>query len=366
MNILIQLSHPAQFHLFKNMAHELVLHGHTVHFVIKTKDILEDLLRDSGLLYCNILPQSHRHSLIGMFVDMFVRDYRILKYAIKNNIDLFLGSPVEMAHIGWLLHKSRINFGEDDASIVQPYIKLLKPFAQTYLSPSSCDMGSLESKTIHYKGYHKLAYLHPHRFSPDKQVVAQYMNPDEPFFLLRFAQLNAYHDIGSHIHGFTTEVAQKLIDVLSLYGYVYITSERELEPQFEKYRLRINPLDIHHVLAFSSLYIGDSQSMAVEAAMLGVPNIRFNDFAGRIGVLEELEHKYHLTRGIPSDKPDELISVVKDWLARPALKQECQACRQKMLADKIDVTAFFTWFIENYPESKSVMVENPDYQRYFI
>lgn len=33
-----------------------------------------------------------------------------------------------------------------------------------------------------------------------------------------------------------------------------------------------------------------------------------------------------------------------------------------MLADKIDVTAFLVWFIENWPESFKIMKENPDYQ----
>jgi len=36
-----------------------------------------------------------------------------------------------------------------------------------------------------------------------------------------------------------------------------------------------------------------------------------------------------------------------------------------MLADKIDVTAFFVWFIENYPDSAKIMKENPDYQYKF-
>jgi hypothetical protein len=33
-----------------------------------------------------------------------------------------------------------------------------------------------------------------------------------------------------------------------------------------------------------------------------------------------------------------------------------------MLSDKIDVTAFMVWFVENYPESAKIMKENPDYQ----
>ena len=36
-----------------------------------------------------------------------------------------------------------------------------------------------------------------------------------------------------------------------------------------------------------------------------------------------------------------------------------------MLADKIDVTAFLVWFVENYPQSFQIMKENPDYQLRF-
>ena len=45
MNILIQLSHPAHFHLYKNVAKNLMNDGHKVFILIKTKDILEDLLK---------------------------------------------------------------------------------------------------------------------------------------------------------------------------------------------------------------------------------------------------------------------------------------------------------------------------------
>lgn len=55
---------------------------------------------------------------------------------------------------------------------------------------------------------------------------------------------------------------------------------------------------MHHVMAFASLYIGDSQTMAAEAGVLGVPFVRFNDFVGSIGYLRELEDKYELGYGI--------------------------------------------------------------------
>ena len=106
-------------------------------------------------------------------------------------------------------------------------------------------------------------------------------------------------------------------------------------------------------MAFATLYIGDSQSMANEAAMLGTPSLRFNDFVGakKIGVMEELEHVYGLTYGISSHEPEKLYAKIEELLAMPNLREEFQKRRQKMLSEKIDVTAFLTWFIENYPSS---------------
>ena len=365
MNILIQLSHPAHFHLYKNVAKNLMADGHKVFILIKTKDILEDLLKQSGLPYYNILKEAHRKSKMGMLWDMLVRDWRMLRFVKKNKIDLLTGSTVEVAQVGWLTRKYRVNTGEDDMSVVPLFQKMAGPFIQTILSPVTCDNGKLEPKSVKYDGYHKLAYLHPNQFQPDKRIVEKYFSSDRPYFILRFAKLKAYHDIESNIHGINAGIAQHLIDLLQPHGDVYITSERELEPQFEKYRLQINPLDIHHVLAFAKLYVGDSQSMAVEAAMLGTPSLRFNDFAGKIGVLEELEHKYELTFGISPSEPQRLYDKVEELLAISDLRDIFQRCRQRMLSEKIDVTAFFTWFIENYPESRKTMQADPEYQLRF-
>ena len=161
------------------------------------------------------------------------------------------------------------------------------------------------------------------------------------------------------------------MDTLAPHGQIYITSERELEPQFEPYRIRINPLDMHHVMAFASLYIGDSQTMAAEAGVLGTPFVRFNDFVGRIGYLRELEDTYELGYGVHAsplqeDSPirltngqvqpsgtDALYQAVEQLVAMPADERKAlfAARREKMLSEKIDYTKFLTWFIENYPHS---------------
>lgn len=353
MNILVQLSHPAHFHLYKVCIRNWQADGHNVYVLIKTKDILENLMQESGIPYYNILPVAHRKSKMGVFMDMLIRDWKILWFCIKHHIDLLTGSTPEVAQVSWLLRKSSVNTGEDDARVVPMFGRVAGAFVQCSVVPNSCNTGKGEPKTVHYPGFQKLSYLHPNYFTPDKEIVRENgIDPDQPYFLLRFASLKAHHDNG--VSGISTEVAQHLIDMLLPYGKIYITAERPLEPQFEQYRLQINPLDIHHVMAYATIYMGDSQSMANEAAMLGTPSLRFNDFVGekKIGVMEELEHVYGLTYGISSHEPEKLYAKLKELLAMPNLREEFQARRQRMLADKIDVTAFLTWFIENYPASK--------------
>ena len=150
--------------------------------------------------------------------------------------------------------------------------------------PNCCSAWKWNYKKTGYNSYHELAYLHPNHFTPDKNKIISIFNLQKKNFILRFAQLTAYHDVGKS--GITTHIAQQLIDVLSPHGNVFITSERPLEPQFEKYRIQISPLDIHHALYFADMYIGDSQTMTAEAAVLGTPSIRFNDFVGELAYLE--------------------------------------------------------------------------------
>lgn len=363
MNILIQLSHPAHFHLYKNVAHNLIADGHKVFILIKSKDVLEDLLKESGLPYSNILQHAHRKSKWGILWDMLVRDMRILRFSRKNHIDLLTGSTVEVAQVSWLLGKHSINTGEDDAAVIPMFGKIGGPFIKTFLTPDVCDNGKLEPKSVKYASYHELAYLHPNHFTPDKNVVEKYFSADTPYFIIRLSGLNAYHDGGAG--GINTAIAEQLIEMLKPHGRIYITAERELEPQFEPYRIRINPLDMHHVMAFADLYIGDSQTMAAESAVLGVPYVRFNSFVGRIGYLRELEEKYQLGYGILPSEPEKLYEVVETLLAMPNRKQLFEERRQTMLADKIDYAQFMTWFIEEYPQSKIEMKRQPEWQYNF-
>jgi len=363
MKILFHLGHPAHFHLFKNVIKRLLKNNHDILIVIKKKDVLEKLLDESKYEYVNILPLGRKDSMIGIAIGQLSQDYKLYFTSIKYKPNLLIGTSVAISHVGKMLNIPSINVNEDDAKVVPLYSYLSYPMSTSILSPNSCNNSHWQSKTIHYSGYNELTYLHPKYFKPSKKIVEKYFSLEKPYFILRFAQLSAHHDKG--INGINAEIASNLIDLLKPHGNIYITSERELEPEFEQYRLNINPLDIHHILAFAKMYIGDSQTMAAEAAVLGIPSIRFNDFVGKLGYLEELEHKYNLTYGIKTSEPDKLYQIIEELLDKQNLKNEWQNKKKIMLKDKIDVTSFMVWFIENYPRSVKIIKEISEYQYKF-
>ena len=354
------MGHPAHYHLFKNVIQKLQEKGHRIHILIKKKDILENLLQSSELKYENILPKGRKDSKLGLLIGILQRSFQILTFSMFKRFDLFIGTSVDLPLIGKLLNIPVINVNEDDASAVPLYAKLAYPFSSIILSPESCCNDKWEHKSIKYQGYHELAYLHPNHFIPQKKVVEKYFFTEAPFFIIRLAQLTAHHDSG--VQGINKQFAEALIKELIPYGNVYISSERTIEPEFEQYRIPVDPMDMHHVLAFAKLYIGDSQTMAAESGVLGTPFIRINDFVGRIGYLKEMEETFQLGYGVrPKDK-EKIFDILNYLLTLPDIKIEFQKRRKRMLLEKIDVAEFMIWFIENYPKSIDLMKDDPKYK----
>ena len=363
MNILFYLAHPAHYHLFKNVIKNLKYDNHKVFITIKKKDVLEKLLQENNESYINILKAGRKGSRFGIFKGLLLRSYRHFRIIRNNKIDLIISSSAEMGPLAKLFKVPFINVFEDDLTLFPRYSRFLGPFISTLLVPNSCSTGKWEDKTIKYNGNQELAYLHPSNFNPDISRVTKYININQKNFIIRFSKLDAWHDAGKK--GLTDSLFHDIIRILEPFGNILVTSEFEVKDEFKKYILKVPVSDIHHLLYFCDIYIGDSQTMTAEAAVLGTPAIRFNDFVGKIGYLEELEHKYKLAYGIKTNEPDKLISQIIFLLNIPDLKQEFATRRDHMLENTIDVSEFMTWFIMNYHESVKIMKENPEFQNRF-
>ncbi|HUF09764.1 MAG TPA: DUF354 domain-containing protein [Rhodothermales bacterium] len=347
--LLFYLGHPAHFHLFRNTINELSVSGNNCMVLVKRKDVLMDLVAREGWDYLQVANERKGNGRLASGWSLLRRDLDLWRFAKRERPRLMIGTSAEIGHVGRMLGIPSIVVNEDDAEAVPLFTKLAYPFADHIVVPECCSLDKWKEKAVRYNGFHELAYLHPDRFTPTWRVMLDLAGASGRYFILRFAELSAHHDTGKT--GIGDVLARRLVNFLAPNGTVYVTSERPMSSELERFRFPLSPDRMHDALAFADLYIGDSQTMAAEAAVLGTPSIRFNDFVGRLGYLEELEHKYGLTYGIKTSAPEALFAKIDELLAMPDLRQEWQRRRKRMLADKIDVTALLVWFIENYPES---------------
>lgn len=354
MKILVDIGHPAHVHLFKNMAHEMIKKGHEFFFTVREGENQAQLLKNNGFNYA-IIGKKQKGS-IRKLLGIFIFSFKIFRVARHFKPDLFIShGSMYAGYAAFLTGKKHIAL-EDTGNMEQLYFS--KPVSDVILSPRSLQV-DLGRKHIRYNGFHELAYLHPKRFKPDISVLEELnLKEGEKFVILRFVSWNATHDIGQF--GLSLNQKSELIKVILKYGSVFISSEDPIPLEFEQYALRIAPHRLHHALSYATLYIGEGATTASECAMLGTPAFYVNSI--KAGTLEQQERYgllscFHNTAG--------LIEKVDKILKTPDLKDKFIMRRNKMLKENIDVTSFLIWFVENFPESKSIIIKDPLFQYSF-
>jgi len=371
MNVLIALSHPAHYYLFKFFYKDLKSKGTDVRFVVREKDILESILISEKIDYIKICKEVKRGSnkysiLFGAIKEMLIQDYNLWRYTIKWRPDIMLGTDISISHVGKLMRIPNIVLNEDDYEINKLFCVATYPFTNHILTPRVCNVGKYTGKRIAYDGYQKIAYLHPNYFRPKESVLNSIgLNKDDHFYIIRLVALNAVHDVEKNHSGVSISLLKNIIKILSSKGKVFITSEKGVLSEFKKYELKIKPNEIHDLMYYADMFISDSQSMTVESALIGTPSIRCSSFVGKINVLEELEHTYKLTFGVKPDNPKGVILKIEELLQLYNLKDEFRDRRDNMLKDKIDLTAFLLWIVNNYPKSINEVKNKSNYQSSF-
>jgi predicted glycosyltransferase len=361
VNFLIDIGHPAHVHLYRNLYRELSASGHRVSVTVRDIPSAKGLLDEYGIPYSILGSKSDK--IFGKALKEVVFSLRMAGFIFARKIRIAIGSSVTIA-IACRFTPARSVIFDDDDDEVQPFFtRVAHPLASVLISPDVLKGKRRRAGTIFYPGFHELAYLHPKRFAPDPSVIKELgIRPGEPFFVMRFNVFKAHHDLGET--GLKKEHKVQLIDLLKKSGKVFITEERDIDPEFSTCRITLSPDKIHSLLYYATLLIGDSQTMTSEAAMLGIPSLRFNTFVGRISYLEELEHKYGLTFGFSPDCFDGMIARIGELLSQKDLKEVWKKKRDRMLEDKIDLTAFMVWFIETFPESIAYTQHGIDYDKF--
>ena len=86
----MSMGHPAQYHFFKHTARRLQEDGYEVKMVIKTKDVLEQLLKEDGWDYVNVQEKMRKNNKLSIFIASLKRSWAVIKIASKFILLAFL------------------------------------------------------------------------------------------------------------------------------------------------------------------------------------------------------------------------------------------------------------------------------------
>ena len=353
MKIFIDIGHPAHVHYFRNLIMEMSK-NHDFFIVARTRASIHELLS-----YYNIHYHSRgkgKNSKLGKLLYMLQAVALMLTYAIQFKPDIFLSfSSPYAAQTSWILRKPHIALNDTEPSD-KMHGRFTYPFSNTIIIPVyyQNDLGEkqlLLATTMEY------FYLHPGFYTPNKSIFKLLnLSPKENYVIVRLVSWNAHHDYGQS--GLTLNEQRSIIRFLSKHYQVFISSESPLVNEFEGYRLNIPAERMHDALAFATLFIGESATMASESAILGTHAVYVNSLPlmGSLKIAAEFGLLKHFSSG------EGVLKYVKEITKNNEIKKEMITRSKDLTKNFINPTHFLRWFIEDYPASFYQMAKNADLQ----
>ncbi|WP_440991914.1 DUF354 domain-containing protein [Haloarchaeobius baliensis] len=340
MRALFDVTHPAHVHLFKHAIAELDRGGHDVRVLSREKEVTTDLLDAAGIEHRSLSRKGE--SPLALAREWLGRELRVLREVRRFDPDVVVSRLNPAA-----VHAARLT---DTPSVVfhdtEPAGWLASstlPLADVVCTPAGFD--ERWGGQRRYQGYQELAYLHPSRFDPSPEALRENgVAVDEPYSVVRLVAGDAHHDYGND--ALPGEVRSRVVDTLGDLGPVYASVEGDGGAPPGTEPLPVPPERLHDLLRFADCYVGDSNTTAAEAGLLGTPALRYDTFgAGALQNFVELESEYGLVQS--TEDGDRLLELVNGVARQPAAAAaRWREGRNRLLADKVDVTGYMLDLLE--------------------
>ncbi len=343
MKILVDIGHPAHVHFFINPIKIWRSKGHSVVITSRKKEIATDLLDELDLQHHVLSSHPGSGGLLRLLRELIKRNLSLLSFVRREKPDIMVGiGGVNIAHVHLLTRIPSIVFYDTENATLSNFITY--PFTSLVTVPE-CYKTWLPPWHMRYPGYHELSYLHPNHFTPSRaKALEAGLSPQGNTFLIRTVSWQASHDVAER--GWSEELLVKTVQYLSKRGKVIVSSEGTLPEEVKDYAYAGPLANIHHLMAFSKLFIGESATMASECAVLGCPAI-YAANTGR-GYTDEQEARYNLVKNVRTLSWPILRQAMGSMLSKE--RSFFERNREQLLSDKIDVAAFVAHLTESYPD----------------
>lgn len=268
MNILFDINHPVDVNFFKNAMLILKRNGHNINIIFRSRGKLEKILRYELNQFRITKIGNHKTGFFKKIASQLYRDYKIIPYIKKNNIDLVVCFGATAAISTWICGKPYLAF-DDDFEYKIPFYHA-NWFSTKHIYPEMIEYSN--SKTVKYHGFKELAYLHPKYLKISDKILNEYsIKPNKYVFVREISNVSLnYQKSNSILEQIIDKIKERKLTI-------FLSLENKNKQQFYTdlgcVVLEEPITDIYSLMYHSLFTISSGDTVARETAILGVPTL---------------------------------------------------------------------------------------------
>ncbi len=272
MNIWIDICHTPQYNFYRNLIETAAKNGHTVYLTVldrgRTPKIIKTELAGKSNITIDVIGKHRMNKISAVWEANVVRIIQLLHWAKQRHIDLVFSNCMAAMIIGKLLGIPRYSF-DDDPDTIDFYPKKWCSIESNYCLYDDPKTASKGGSVKVMKCLKEWSYLCPRVFKADEKALEPYGVTAKDYIFVREVSVGTVNYAGQQCGAVLDIVADIPIDKKVLLS-LEEKDRRHLYPK--DWILLQEPIqDIHSLIYYSLALVSSGDSMAREAAMLGVP-----------------------------------------------------------------------------------------------
>jgi predicted glycosyltransferase len=281
VRIAFTIQHPSNVHFFRHAIRELREADHETFVFAREKSVAVPLLEAYDIDHRVLADEPDGN--LELALTQLAYEYRMWRAFRRVKPDVVMSNMgLAATHAAKLTGAEARTFIDTETENATQN-RLVVPFADELYVPTwlRTDFGG---RATRYEGMHEMAYTHPDWFEYDPATLeARGVDPEEPYYVVRFSAWEAHHDIGKR--GFSPDGRKRLVRELADHGTVYVSDEAEGSIPEGGEPMPVEPHEFHQLLAGADGYVGEVATTTIEAALLGTPSVRVSPCAATDGGL---------------------------------------------------------------------------------
>jgi uncharacterized protein len=271
-NILIDITHPAQLNFYLNIIKTLSRNYSVVVTVLgrgKLPNIADYELKNIPNVVIKVIGRKRNSKFSSIIEANLLRVFQLLFFVFRKNIKMSFSNGFHSSIAGRLFRFPVITFGDDPQSGAY-YPKLLFT-NKVYFCLYNKRFVKLNRRANILRCVKEWAYLSEDYFTPDYSVLEMYGVKEREYIFIREVSTGTIN-YSKQKNGFIAAIKDKLPKGFKVLFSLEDKSQRKNYP--EDWILLEEPIqDFHSLIYFSKLLISSGDSMAREAAVMGLPGI---------------------------------------------------------------------------------------------